>query len=85
MGKWCYYCNEHVLTTIIDFSAHFQRQELDRRRFEDAHLKYACLNLVSRYPLAFTFESVEVEADLMSTIEKMTPLLFKTFEAKYAG
>ena len=62
-----------------------ERQQLDRRRFETAHLKYACLQLASRYPEAIRSEGVAVEADMANTLKDITPPLFQMFEAKYAG
>ena len=62
-----------------------ERQQLDRRRFETAHFKYACLQLASRYPEAIRPEAVAFEADITSTLKEITPPLFRMFEAKYAG
>lgn len=65
--------------------AHPERQQLDRRRFETAHLKYACLQLASRYPEAIRPDAIAVEADITTTLKEITPPLFHMFEAKYAG
>ena len=62
-----------------------QRQQLDRRRFETAHLKYVCLQLASRYLQAIRPEAVAVEADIINTLKVITPPLFHMFEAKCAG
>ena len=62
-----------------------QRQQLDRRRFEAAHLKYAALQLVVRYPEAFCQEGVTVEVEVKDMFENITPALYNAFQAKYAG
>ena len=58
---------------------------MDRRRFEAAHLKYACLSLAEQYPEAVNFSSVQVEADIKHMLNTITPALFKSFEARYSG
>ena len=58
---------------------------MDRRRFEAAHLKFACLQMATWYPEAISFDSVKFEGDLTATLDKVTPSLFCAFEAKYAG
>lgn len=75
-------CCKKVLTS---FSAHLQRQEMDRRRFEAAHLKYACLQMASRYPNAISISHVKVEGDVTDTLREITPSLFHCFETRYAG
>ena len=65
--------------------AHKQRQEMDRRRFEEAHLKYACLRLAGQYPEAINEEHVTLQADVKDTLEKVTPALFRAFETRYGG
>ena len=67
------------------YRAHPRRQEMDRRRFEAAHIKYACLQLSAKYPEAVSGSSVPVESDTDNMLQKLTPALFKFFEATYAG
>ena len=55
---------------------------MDRRRFQAAHLKYACIQMTARYPDAITSRSIAIETDTLDTI---TPALFGKFEARYAG
>ena len=38
---------------------------MDRRRFEAAHLKYACLQVAAQYPEAITLKSIKFEGDVM--------------------
>lgn len=66
------------------FRAHPQRQEMDRRRLEAAHLKYACLRVAAQYPEAISLKSIKFE-DVMETLCEITPTLFSCFEARYAG
>lgn len=60
---------------------------MDRRRFEAAYLKYACLQMASHYPEAFSCESrcLSFKADIMETLNEITPPLFQCFETTYAG
>ena len=70
-------------TMYITSRAHEERQQMDRRRFEAAHMKYACLCMAAQYPEAKI--RVTVESCVMDTLHKITPALFCSFEAKYAG
>ena len=75
-----------VLSSVLKpFSAHQQRHEMDRRRFESAHLKYACLQMAAQYPEAINTSCVGVEGDVTHTLNNITPILFSCFEARYAG
>ena len=75
----------HTRCPYISPSAHPQRQEMDRRRFEAAHLKYACLKMAAQYPMAINISYIGVEADISDPLNKITPILFQCFESKYAG
>ena len=72
-------------TVYIFFFRIQQRQSMDRRRFEAAHLKYACLRVVNLYPKFLSLDAICFDGDINTTIEVITPLLFCGFEAKYAG
>ena len=65
--------------------AHQERQQMDRRRFEAAHLKYASLQMAARYPAVFSSTSIKVESCISDTLKEITPALFKAFETRYAG
>lgn len=67
------------------FRAHPQRQEMDRRRFEVAHLKYACLRVAAQYPDAISLRFIKFKGDAMETLCEIAPIFFSCFEAKYAG
>ena len=60
---------------------------MDRRRFEAAHLKYACLQMINRYPNtpSSALGGIRFEIDVMDTLTEMTPVLFQSFESRYAG
>ena len=73
------------LVLLIVFRAHQQRQQMDRRRFEAAHLKYACLQMAARYPDAISSAHVKVETCVTDTLNEITPPLFGCFETRYAG
>ena len=57
---------------------------MDRRRFEAAHLMYACLQMVDRYPDAIS-SHLKFESDVNDTLNEITPALFRHFESRYAG
>jgi hypothetical protein len=60
---------------------------MDRRRFEAAHLKYACLQMLNWYPNtnSSTPQGLRFETDTMDTLSEVTPGLFQSFERLYAG
>lgn len=66
-------------------SAHKKRQQMDRRRFEAAHLKYASLQMASWYPQTNIHGSIKFEGDVLESLYEITPALFDSFETKYAG
>ena len=48
---------------------------MDRRRFEAAHLKYACLQTAICYPEVLSSESkLSFKADIMDTLNEITPV-----------
>ena len=51
-----------------------QRLELDIRRFEAGHIKYACLKVLNAYPTAF--KNFRFEDDIMDTLNQVTPVFF---------
>ena len=58
---------------------------MDRRRFEEAHLKYAVHKMKASYSSAFGQVSTIRGIDIGSTLEKMTPTLISGFKKKYGG
>ena len=62
------------------------RLQLDRRRLEAAHLRYAVLNISSQFNL-FTGDHAHItlESDIYQTLKEFTPAFFKAFTSKYAG
>ena len=60
----------------------YSRARLDYRRLEEAHLKFAVLNVYERYPSSFLSRKIYSIAD---TLEVITPNFYKAFEARYAG
>ena len=65
--------------------AHQHRKELDRRRFESAHLKYAALQLAGSYPEVINPSDIKVQAEITEILTKITPGLFCAFKRRYAG
>ena len=60
-----------------------QRLKLDRRRLEEAHLRYAIINVTRRFLPECSHTAIK--GDLCSTLKEFTPTYFKMFTAKYAG
>ncbi len=60
-----------------------QRLKLDRRRLEDAHLKYAMIKVSKRYLPESTHWTMK--SDLFSSLNDFTPTYFNWFTSKYAG
>ena len=59
------------------------RQQLDRRRLEEAHLNLCILDVFKRYPESFPRWSMKT--DLQSSLDDITPLYYKAFGTNYAG
>ena len=82
------YIKKYDLSSQTDYIFFFRiqkRQSMDRRQFEAAHLKYACLRVVSLYQKFLSLDAICFDGDTNTAIEVITPLLFCGFEAKYAG
>lgn len=65
------------------FSDFEDRLKLDRRRLEEAHLKFCVLDVYKRYPEAFP--RWVISTSVQQTLEDVTPLYYKAFADKYAG
>lgn len=57
---------------------------MDRRRFEDAHLKYAALKIVSWYPSMFQLEDLDLSTSINSLLSSVTASYYCTFTRKYS-
>ena len=62
------------------------RLQLDRRRLEAGHLKYAILSASGRYHV-FTSDQgcIAIDSDVSVTLKDFTPIYFASFTQKYAG
>ena len=60
------------------------RIRLDRRRFEEAHLKYAMLKIRARYP-AIATGPLPISTNIFHTLEKFTPAFYEAFSHRYSG
>ena len=58
---------------------------MDRRRLESAHIKYATLQLIAKYPAGIDKFSYGFGVDVNSKLIEITPALFHSFEKKYSG
>lgn len=60
------------------------RIRLDRRRFEAAHLRYAILQVTSRYPLIVP-GPIGIITDVADVLRQVTPAYYEAFTQRYAG
>lgn len=58
-------------------------RRMDRRRFEDAHLKYAVLKVTGRY--SECLKAPEFSSDIYATLQVVTPAFYNAFQRKYSG
>ena len=59
------------------------REQLDRRRLEEAHMRFCMLDVFKRYPQ--TFPAWIISSNLQQSLDDITPLYYNAFSAKYAG
>ena len=58
---------------------------MDRRRLEDAHLKYAVMNVVSWYPSStFQLEDLDMSMSINNLLSSVTASYYSTFTSKYS-
>ena len=62
-----------------------KRASMDRRRLEDAHLKFAVLQVVSWYPEALTLGEVDLSSSVSECLGRVTGTYYSQFSKKYAG
>ena len=77
----------HVHTTFpcsgaIDVE---RRASMDRRRLEDAHLKFAVLQVISWYPDSLHLTEVPITSSVNEMLKTFTSTYYNLFNAKYAG
>lgn len=60
----------------------YNRAQLDRRRLEEAHLKYSILQVYRRYPKHFTEWCIS--SSVAHTLDEITPTFFTAFSQRYA-
>ena len=59
------------------------RASLDRRRLEEAHIRFCILDIFQKYPAAFPHRSIAT--NLQESLDVITPVYYEAFAAKYAG
>ena len=74
-----------VITTVLSYSENkcTEREQLDRRRLEEAHLKLCMLDVFKRYQ--GTFQTLSMNTSVQQSLDDMTPLYYEAFATKYAG
>lgn len=58
---------------------------MDRRRFEEAHLKFAILQTVAQYQDQFQLNKLPFYSDIKDTLEHFTPVYYQYFQGRYAS
>lgn len=61
-----------------------EREQLDRRRLEHAHLQYALLQMIHFFPQSFSLKEISFR-NFDETVTKLAPALHEAFTAHYAG
>ena len=59
------------------------RASLDRRRLEEAHLKYAVLRVYKWYPKLFPV--MTMASSIQQILEDMTPTFYRAFSMYYSS
>lgn len=59
------------------------RLKLDRRRFEEGHIKFCVLDVYKHYPKAFP--KWVIRSSLQETLNDISPMYYNAFSEKYAG
>ena len=68
---------------ILNCNSESNRQCLDRRRLEEAHLKVCLLDVYTRYPGIVSTWSIST--NLQESLDNTAPLYYEAFATKYAG
>ncbi|KAJ7380741.1 hypothetical protein OS493_007114 [Desmophyllum pertusum] len=61
-----------------------EREHLDRRRFEHAHLQYALLQVVYLFSQSFNLREISFR-DFNETIKNLAPAIHEAFTSHYTG
>lgn len=61
-----------------------ERQDLDRRRLEHAHLQYALLQMIRFFSSSLCLKDISFK-DFNATLLKLAPALHQAFTGYYAG
>jgi hypothetical protein len=75
--------NNYVLSCFTFFFLRL-RSKLDRRRLEEAHFRYAILNVVRWYPDQILTEAIFMP-DMKDTLSKFFAAYQHAFHSKYSG
>lgn len=60
-----------------------ERECLDQRRLEEAHLKFCVLDVYQRYEMSFPIWTIA--KDLQETLDEITPVFYEAFSSMFAG
>ena len=61
------------------------RASLDRRRLEDAHIKFAVLQIMMWYSKSMSSKDFPLMSDMNSVLQTFTSKYYEIFTAQYAG
>ncbi len=62
-----------------------KRESLDRRRLEEAHLKFAVLQAANRYTDYFSMAELLIYPDVHETLQSVTQRYYCAYQARYSG
>ena len=75
----CPYVNRCTIGAVA------KRASLDRRRLEDAHLKFSVLQTISWYPESLRLHDIPITSDVNVMLQRFIRTYYNQFTAKYAG
>lgn len=62
---------------------YMDREALDRRRLEEAHMRFCILDVLKRYP--HLSPTLKISSSLQQSLDNITPLYYDAFSMRYAG
>ena len=77
-------CSGINIYFLLCNSEYTDRDALDKRRLEEAHMRFCILDVLKRYPqLSPTL--LKLYSSLQQSLDDITPLYYNAFSSRYAG
>ena len=73
----------YTVRTSNSEGSFMDREQLDRRCLQEAHMRFCMLDVFKRYPQ--TFSTRTISSNLQQSLDDITPLYYNAFAARYAG